>query len=401
MVIRILSLLVKYVVGPIIMGIISIAVVDKVITWCCKPESYKIYVIGNLRDGASKEISKGIKEKRDQNLKIDDVKIEIQEEDDKGDPRNATEISSKLAKANDTLMVVGHGSSTQTKAALPNYLQANPPVPVILTTETNPDLLPPEVLRDGYCPLFRLSPTDDMQARSAAEYAINAIKESAAFWVVEDTSNSVYSRYLALEFIDKVQQAGKAVLLWSTNLTIPSVETLKALKINCVFFAGSWSNALILIRQIKALSLGGKMPMVILSDASVDQNLIEQGKDDVEGVYLTHPLKAGQYKVHGYGLYGKDAYTIVEELIKDANAGFASIMKKQNKLLYWSKQLLNIHRVSDARFAVRSIMEDAVINQDTFDGTLDDKYIFKPDGTREGAHFHVWQIKDHKFEEIN
>lgn len=398
MAIRILSLLVKYIIGPSIMGIISIIVIDRAIGWWRGPEFYKIYVIGDLRDGASKEISEGIKKKGDQNLKIDEVKIEIQEVDDRGDPRNATEISSSLAKANDTLMVVGHGSSTQTKAALPNYLRANPPIPVILTTETNPDLLPPEVLRDGYYPLFRLSPTDDVQAKSAVEYAI---RESTAFWVVEDTSNSVYSKYLALEFINKAQQAGKAVLLWSTNSTIPSVETFKALRINCVFFAGPWSNALILIRQIKAISSGEKMPMIILSDASVDQNLIDQGKDDVEGVYLTHPLKASQYKDQGYELYGKDAYAVVEELIKDANAGFASIMKKQNRLSYWSKRLLKIHRVSDARFAIKSVMEDAVMNRRTFNGTLDGKYIFKKDGTREEAHFHVWQIKNRKFEEIN
>jgi branched-chain amino acid transport system substrate-binding protein len=355
-------------------------------------------VVGSVRSGIGKEISEGFRKSGTQKLEIDGVEIEIKEIDDRGDPREAEGISLRLAKASDTLLVVGHIASTVTKQALPNYMRAIPPIPVILTTETNPDLLPTETSRrGGIDPIFRLSPTDDAQAKAAAMHAIS--KGGKVFWVVEDTSNSVYSKYLALEFIRTVQQQGKAVVLWSTNSTPPSVETFKALEINCVFFTGRSSDALILIRQIKAFSKGRQMPMIILSDASVDRSLVEQGKGDVEGVYLTHPLKASEYKGERYRSYGKDAYAIVEKLVKDANDEFAPKMRERRLVVYWVRQLLNMHRVHDARLVIGSVMSEAVTKRTTFDGTVG-QYIFKDDGTRDNADFRVWQVKDGEFKDM-
>lgn len=111
------------------------------------PESYKIYFIGDLSSCVStKQIYDGIEELRKYPfLKINGVPIEIIDINDRKNPVAAQIISKKLSKANDTLMIIGHINSTQTEAALPNYLSANPPIPVILTRETNPYLVPASI----------------------------------------------------------------------------------------------------------------------------------------------------------------------------------------------------------------------------------------------------------------
>jgi len=80
---------------------------------------------------------------------------------------------------------------------------ADPPIPVILPIESNPDL----DVRDNsrtYSPLIRLVPTDDLQA----EEAVNFVEEFGAkrIWVIEDTQlNPKYTQYIAAEFIKLIQ----------------------------------------------------------------------------------------------------------------------------------------------------------------------------------------------------
>src|SRR5262249_10059576 len=141
--------------------------------------------------------------------KVNDVDVQLEQVDDLGEPTNAQRISEALAVTNDTLMVVGHVASTQTRAAIPAYLlKANPPVPLIMTTETNPNLLPPRASPQTYYPVFRLSPTDDDQAKKAVEFAMS--KGAKTFWVIEDPTNPVYANFLARKFVENVhERSGK------------------------------------------------------------------------------------------------------------------------------------------------------------------------------------------------
>lgn len=395
---------VKAVISPLIGAIILTIVVSNVADLWRGPDYYHIYVVGDSAETFVKDIRDKLKESiKGKDLRIDGVKADIKYLDDQGKPDRAQEISSELAKAKDTLMVVGHFLSTQTKEALPNYLEADPPIPVILTTETNPNVFQDETMtnvEEGRYPVYRLSPTDDEQAISAAEYAIS--KGATVFWVVEDISNRDYTHYLAAKFIERVQEKGEAVVLWSTILNIPFEEIYEELNINCVFFAGKWSNALILIRQIKALSSGKKMPIIILSDWAAEQNLIKQGKDDVEKVYLTHPLGAGQ----GYALYGEYAFKIIKILIDEANNKFKEKMREKGRVSYWLKRLLDMHRVKDTRYVLNSTMKKFKGDEypycyEPYEFKINDKeyYVFQKDGTRENAKFHVWQIKNGQFTE--
>lgn len=410
-----------------ILGAIILAIIGRVWHYIMLPP-HKIYLIGNIEEcltGDIDEISlpdpniithsncqiaggfiRFIREREErgngepQPLQINGVKVEIEIRTDEGDPLNAEQISRDLTNAKDTLLVIGHMSSTRTKKTLPNYLRAKPPIPIILTIETNPHLITPYNLRNQNCPVFRLSATDNEQAIDASDYIISNIdEESPVIWVVEDSINPVYSNYLAFEFIRRVHERRKAVLLYSNISSTPSIETLRALDINCVFFAGCWHRALILIRQIRAFTVSNiEIPIIVLSDACVSQYLIEQGGEDVEGVYLTCPMRASQfYNNEGHEWYGKVAYCVVEELINSADRRFYSIIREEKGVLAaWFRRLIGTHHVEDARLVLNSIMEDIIINR--LGITCDNEtYYFNQNGIISTARFHIWQIADGTF----
>ena len=376
---------------PLLGALISAVIIGRLIDWVVGPGSYKIYVVGNISNPEPKAIADAFSGELP---KINGTSVEIKELDDSGDPDIAERIASHLVTLNDTLFVVGHLQSTPTQKALPEYLEiANPPVPVILPTETNPNLLPPKS-EGNYYPVFRLSPTDTNQAEKAAEFMLS--KGATAIWVVEDTSNPVYSRYLAREFVSQIHKKQSAkVLLWTTNQSIPPAYAVNDLGINWVFFAGGWQNALILVRQLHTIPQTRKVN-VLLSDGCVDSRLLDAGGSDVENVYLTHPLPPDVYNQDHYAVYGKDAFQLVHQLLVDADQQFDQLAGKDARFAYPLRRLLGLRRVGDARRAISHVMESAVLNNRQFSLSTG-QAVFDGNSNRRNASFQVWQIKNHKF----
>ena len=398
----------KFVLIPIISAVISIVLISRVTDWWTGADSYYIYLVGDYNnEQAIADIFEGF---RNSSCKSDDsqtinkvintIPIKSRCVDDQGDPDKARQISSDLATRNDTLMVIGHVKSTQTKAALPGYLiDANPSIPVILTMETNPQLIPNNYINsefsDDYSPVFRLWPTDDEQAAKAGQFAID--NNHSVLWVVEDEHNPVYSKYLASRFVQWVQENNGKVVLWSTNMSVPPAETLRTLEIDFVFFAGDWSNALILINQINRIFPPNQRPTLFLSDASVNQQLITYGKNDLDGmnIYLTFPLSSTQYFENGFKIIGEDARSIVDKLIDETNEHYTADRRKNAAFKYWALHLLNRHEVEDARIVLKSRMENAVRDDRIFDfKNAADKYQFASDnGKNLLAQWHIWSVE--------
>lgn len=395
----------RFVLIPILMAIIGIIIVGRVTDWWTGPDSYSIYLVGDFRNdpaiagifegflGASCEKSDGeiIRDKG-----IAGVPVRVKCLDDRGDAAEARRISADLAQRDDTLMVVGHIYSTLTKEALPNYLrQARPAIPVVLTAETNPHLVPAKEAGGDYDPVFRMAPTDDGQAAEAAQFAIDHHKQ--VLWVVEDERNPVYSKYLALEFVKRVQEKEGKVVLWSSNMSVPPADTLKKLKIDFIFFAGDWSSALILIRQVKNMFPPGRVPMLFLSDAAVDRQLLKYGGNDLDGlnVCLGYPIKVAQFKDSGFELVGKDARSIIDRLLADTDQHFVEESQVRSRFKYWSMLLLNRHEVADARLALKSRMMKTVLEERTFPG-ITGEYQFAHNGDNKRAQWHIWKVQKDK-----
>jgi hypothetical protein len=85
-------------------------------------------------------------------------------------------------------------------------MQAQPPIPLIATKETNPDLLKKVTWCKGPldCPLLQMSPTDDQQAADTINFAFrwlrpqNQVKPPVRFLVIKqiNDANKAYADYL-------------------------------------------------------------------------------------------------------------------------------------------------------------------------------------------------------------
>ncbi|SFK34808.1 branched-chain amino acid transport system substrate-binding protein [Nitrosomonas aestuarii] len=396
----------NFVVIPIVSAVIGIILVSRITDWWTGADSYYIYLVGDHKnDQVIADVFEGFREQPCNNgdiqiadKTINNVPVKAKCVDDEGEPAKARQISDDLAKRDDTLMVIGHVKSTQTKAALPNYLiQARPPIPAILTLETNPHLIPGNQMdnesSEDYQPVFRLWPTDDKQAAEAGQFALK--HNHSVLWVVEDKHNPVYSQYLASRFVQWAQANHGKVVMWSTNMAVPPAETLRELKIGFVFFAGDWSNALILINQIKRIFPPKHRPTLFLSDASVNPQLITYGGSDLDeiNIYLTFPLTSAQYFNDGFKTIGKDARSIVDWLIDDTSQHFETDRRENASFKYWLLFLLNRHEVEDARTVLNSRMEKAVRDDKVFESTLDQYQFVRDNGKNSLAQWHIWKVE--------
>ena len=391
-----------------------------VLTWIIAvrngPDSYKIYVVsakqtsGEAQSPTAKMFWDGFDARKEHLSYFRGVRLDIlpayEESGQEAIPPNAQSISATLARSNDTLLVVLLLGSGRTKEVLPEYLQtANPPVPTVLTWQTNPNLLPPK-LKDTYYPVLQMWPTDEKQADSAASFPKLDHGIPPAFWVVEDANNPTYSQFLASHFIEKAEQNSDEVLLRSNNLSLPPVQTIGDLGINWVFFTGGWSDAPILARQLKAItrqlkakSPKYKCPRLILSDTSVDDQLIRQGRTDVEGVYLTYPMPASQYKSSDKGLteLGSDAFKIVEGLIEGADSRSEDFAEPRGGVLYRLRRALGIRRAADARNALISYMQ----GHHAYEFANRSTCTFDEEGKRTDGKFYVWKVHSGQFAEAD
>lgn len=400
-----LNTLKKWFLFPLIGSLIGTLLISRIIDRIIQPDAYRVYIIGNFQTAAG-DISSQIRDEfvgQSHKLgQLDGVDLIIDDEqNDYGDPERARRIAKELASAGDTLMVVGHMASTQTRATLPVYLQdADPPIPVILTTETNPHLLPPSSDPDAF-PVVRLAPTDDQQADSAACLALEQAGRSIA--VIEAGDNPVYSKYLARKFIERAHamRTGK-VLLWLQNMYNPIIDMVHTLKVDSIFMAGDWQNALVLAHQLR--SVPGPPPTLILSDACMDDRLLTLGGADLEDAYITFPLSWTRFQSEqGYRVFGADARAIVTMLIDRTNANFDHLASEGRSFTRFFNRLLGLHRIGDARNAVVNCIKEAKVTGQTF--PMSDRrllQISKKDGQLVSAtgkasasenRFYIWRIR--------
>jgi branched-chain amino acid transport system substrate-binding protein len=379
----------------VVTAILSLVIVARITNWWTGPQTYRVYVAGSFNpyEETTQEVWNGFSQKSDSLGSIDGINVVIGRANDSGNPDEAAKVASDLAQRNDTLMVVGHLLSSQSKAALPIYLQnIAEPVPVILATETNPELIPANLPDENPFPVFRFSPTDDKQAAKAADFAVERL-HADRFWIVKDSDNLTYSEYLVKEFQQQVAKAGKHVIMITTSDSLPNLDVLNKSSVQCVFFAGDETHAMTLIDQIESIQWASR-PRIMLSDWSVGPRLIPKEGKAVEGVYLFHPLSANVYNSAQYTWYGSQAREVVEHLVRDADSRFSQTLSNKEPVSYFFKKLLNIHRVGDARTAIGAIMSERHSYQ-----TPSLTYAFDHDGASSTSEFHIWQIQKQKFVE--
>ena len=105
---------------PLVGMLIGSVILQRVVTVILlKPDNYKVYLVGPFdRDSEGAE-QMWTTLKQSSLGTLDGVEVALRRENDHGDEVAATRIAQNLAHRPDTLMVIGHLVSTQTRAALP------------------------------------------------------------------------------------------------------------------------------------------------------------------------------------------------------------------------------------------------------------------------------------------
>jgi branched-chain amino acid transport system substrate-binding protein len=186
-------------------------------------------------------------------IKLDgkDVVFDLISLDDQADPKVGTTVAQKLV---DTKVagVVGHLNSGVTIPASAIYNGANPPIPMITGSATNP-----KVTEQGFKNVFRVVGRDDQQGPAIANYLATTAKPRLAA-VIDDAT--AYGEGLANEVEKTLTAAGVKVLPrergtdkttdWKAVLT-----KVKGSNPDAVFYGGMDATGGPLLRQGRELGL--------------------------------------------------------------------------------------------------------------------------------------------------
>jgi branched-chain amino acid transport system substrate-binding protein len=186
-------------------------------------------------------------------IKIDgkDVQFDLISLDDQADPKVGTTVAQKLV---DTKVagVVGHLNSGVTIPASAVYNGANPPIPMITGSATNPKLT-----EQGFKNVFRVVGRDDQQGPAIANYLASTAKPKVAA-VIDDAT--AYGEGLANEVEKTLIAAGVKVLPrekgtdkttdWKAVLT-----KVKGHSPDAVFYGGMDATGGPLLRQGRELGI--------------------------------------------------------------------------------------------------------------------------------------------------
>ena len=206
-----------------------------------------------------------------------DVQFDLISLDDQADPKVGTTVAQKLV---DTKVagVVGHLNSGVTIPASTIYNGANPPIPMITGSATNPKLT-----EQGFRNVFRVVGRDDQQGPAIANYLAATVKPKLVA-VIDDAT--AYGEGLANEVEKTLTAAGVKVLPrekgtdktsdWKAVLT-----KVKGSSPDAVFYGGMDATGGPLLRQGREL---GIKAVFSFGDGSCTDNMKQLAGEAADGL---------------------------------------------------------------------------------------------------------------------
>jgi branched-chain amino acid transport system substrate-binding protein len=212
-------------------------------------------------------------------IKIDgkDVQFDLISLDDQADPKVGTTVAQRLV---DTKVagVVGHLNSGVTIPASAVYNAANPPIPMITGSATNPQLT-----EQGFKNVFRVVGRDDQQGPAIANYLAATVHPKLVA-VIDDATS--YGEGLANEVEKTLAAAGVKVLPrekgtdkttdWKAVLT-----KVKGHRPDAVFYGGMDATGGPLLRQGREL---GIKAVFSFGDGSCTENMKQLAGEAADGL---------------------------------------------------------------------------------------------------------------------
>lgn len=180
------------------------------------------------------------------------VKVELQVEDDGGDPRQATQVAQKLVDAK-VKGVVGHFNSGATIPASKIYYDAH--IPEISQSSTNP-----KYTQQGFDTAFRLVANDGQLGSVLGKYAVQKWNAKSVA-IIDD--RTAYGQGIADEFLKSATTAG-AKLVSRQYTTDKATDfrgvltTVKGENPDVVFYGGMDAQGGPMIKQMQQLGMASK-----------------------------------------------------------------------------------------------------------------------------------------------
>jgi branched-chain amino acid transport system substrate-binding protein len=172
-------------------------------------------------------------------------------EDDASEPRLATVVAQKLVDAR-VNAVIGHETSGTTIPASKIYFDAGIP-------EISPSATSPQYTAQGFNTAFRVVSNDKQLGRALGRYAVKGMNARRVA-LIDD--RSAYGQGVANEFAKGLKEAGGAIVAKEyTNEKASEfgaiLTKVRAARPDMIFFGGMTAVAAPMLRQMKALGLGG------------------------------------------------------------------------------------------------------------------------------------------------
>lgn len=258
---------------------------------------------------------------------INNKKVELVIEDDKGDPSEAATVANKLAQDKDVLAIVGHFNSSCTLAAAPIYNQTG-------VVSVSPGSSAAAVSKAGPY-TFRVITTDAVQGASLMNWAVKDLGYKNIAVLYENTD---YGSGLA-DVITKSAGELKVNVVAKEAYEVGSTDFSTALtkvansKADVIIVGGLYNETALIAKQKKNFGLEKMQIMGV--DAIYSDALLRLGGDAVNGIKMTgyfsevssDPVSKNfvskfkeEYKKDPstYAAYGYDAALIVFDSIKNA-----------------------------------------------------------------------------------
>ncbi len=247
---------------------------DKIRIGCISPFSGNGAVYGE-------QLKRGFQIALDELAEEDNLfykRIKIIYEDDKLDSRVGVSAIQKLIEIDKIHIIIGPFTSNVALAIAP--IAEEKKKIMVIPTATN------YKIKDAGDYIFRICPSDDIQGKFLADYAINILNK-------EDVSilymNTDYGVGLKNSFSDEFKsQGGKVVVseafeMGAVNFQL-QLTKVKASDVSLIFFPSNYKEAAVIIRQAKELNISAQF---MGTDGTFEPKFLELTRGASEGMLIT------------------------------------------------------------------------------------------------------------------
>ena len=299
-------------------------------------------------------------------------KVEIIQEDDQHDPKQAVAVANKLVNEG-VVGVIGHFNSSCSIPASKVYMDGG--IPELTPSTTNP-----QFTEQGYWNVFRVCGRDDQQGKVGAEFVAEGLKKTKVAVIHDKTTygqgiTDVFRKSIGA---DKVVYYGSII---QGDKDFKSVLTaVKSAKPEVIYFGGMYPEGGLMVKQAREVGLDA---VFVGADGAMDAKLIEIAGPGAEGFYMTFtPDPAGMDSAKSF----LDEYTK-----KFGEPGPYSIYA------YAATDILL--RAIDETKSTDGKTLAGYMRKNGFDGPLG-RVEFTEGGDNKNAHYVVWEVKGGKFVQV-